>query len=148
MASYDRRVSGNRVQAWLGRLVTYGLVLVLAFGVVEQKEAWPVTSYRLFSQVRTGQSTMLELVAVDDDGERSVVRPRGEVAATTRHQYRQLRLLDPAAQQVQVRAWLNAAGIDENEVATARLERVTRQLDPDGGPATETSRRLVVEVPL
>lgn len=141
-------MNGHRRQQWLGRLVTYGLVLMLAFGVVEQVEAWPVTSYRLFSQVRTGQSTTLELVAVDGSGERSVVRIRGEVAATTSHQYRQLRLLGPAEQREQVRAWLALADIDAGAFATVRLERVTRQLDPDGGPATESSRRLVVEVPL
>lgn len=141
-------MNGDHRQAWLGRLVTYGLVLVLAFGVVEQVEAWPVTSYRLFSQVRTGQSTTLELVAVDGDGKRSVVRIRGEVAATTSHQYRRLRLLDLAEQREQVRAWLALADIDAGALAAVRLERVTRQLDPDGGPATESARRLVVEVPL
>lgn len=138
----------DRRQAWAARVVTYGLVLVLAFGVVQQVEAWPVTSYGLFSQVRTGQSAALELVAVAEDGRRTVVRPRGEVAATTSHQYRELRRLTPADQETAVRAWLGAAGVDVEGLAVVRLERVTRRLDPDGGPATVLSRTLVVQVEL
>ena len=147
-APYDPAVGVDRKQRWMARAVTYGLVLVLGFGVVQQIEAWPITSYRLFSQVRTDRSTSLELVAVGADGTRTLVRPSGEVAATTAHQYRELRLLDPDRQQTQVHAWLDSADVDAEGQAAVRLERVTRRLDPDGGPATELTRVLVVEVPL
>src|SRR5690606_25578204 len=99
--------------------------------------------YRLFSQVRTDRSVGLELVAVGSDGTREVVRVRGEVAATTGHQFGRLRSMSRAEQQTKVRAWLDLAGVDATAVASVRLERVARRLDPDGGPATETDRTLV-----
>lgn len=138
-------MAGGRT-TWLARIVTYGILAVLAFGVWNHTEAWPVTSYRLFSHVRTGTSSSLELVAVDLDGEARVVRPRGEVGALTGHQYRDLVGLDVASQRTLVRAWLDLAEIDPSTVQVVRLEQVGRQLDPDGGPSTETRRTVLVEV--
>lgn len=141
-------MGADRRHAWTARLVTYGLVVVVAFGVVEEVEAWPVTSYRLFSQVRTGQTIMLELVAIGANDRRTVVRPHGKVGAAIRHQYRELPALDLAARRNEVRGWLAAGGIDADGPTIVRLERVTRQLDLSGGPATELSRVVVVEVVL
>lgn len=128
--------------------MTYGLLVVLAFGVVNTVEAWPITSYRLFSQIRTGRSVRQVLVAVDRDGTTRPVRLRGDVATTTAHQFPTLKRLPPAEQRTKVEGWLRIAGIDPSTVRAVRLERVISELDPDGGPPTETSRRLIVEVPL
>lgn len=136
----------HRWTAWLARVVTYGLLAVLAFGVWNHVEAWPVTSYRLFSGVRTGSSAGYQLVAVDRDGTESRVRLTGDTVATTSHQFRMLRTLDPVGQRAKVRTWLQQAGMDPEEVSVVRLEWVTRALDPDGGPSTETGRRVVVTV--
>ena len=45
-------------------------------------------------------------------------------------------------------AWLAVAGIDPKGLTEVQLERVTRELDPRGGPATVVERTLVVRVPL
>jgi len=126
--------------------VTYGLLAVLAFGVWNHTEAWPITSYRLFSQVRTGTSSSLQLVALDADGARQPVRPRGDTVATTAHQLHRLPTLDRAEQRRRAVAWLREAGIDPSTVRTVLVERVTVALDPDGGPSRETGRRVVVEI--
>lgn len=131
---------------WRARLVTYGLVILLATAVWQHTEAWPVTSYRLFSSVRTGTSSGLQLVAVSEDGTTQRVAPRGETVSTTAHRYGDLPGLAPEERRRLVRTWLLSADIDPETVRVVRLERVTRALDPDGGPAVETGRRIIIEV--
>lgn len=142
---YRSRVSDGAT-AWRARVVTYGLVALLAFAVWTGTEAWPVTSYRLFSSVRTDKSVSLELVAVAPDGTTRTVRFSGGAVAATSHRYRDLVGATPAEQRRLVDAWLSLSGIDRGEVKVVRLERVARRLDPDGGPATVTGRRVLVEV--
>lgn len=126
--------------------MTLVVVVALGIGVLGQTEAWPITAYRLFSGVRTGNQVAYELVAVDRDGAARPVRFRGDTVATTAHQFPSLRTLPEAEQREKVRTWLRLADIDPATVTVVRLERVTRRLDPNGGPATETGRRIVVEV--
>lgn len=133
---------------WRARVVTYGLVVVLAGAVWTQTEAWPVTSYRLFSAVRTGTSASLELVAVGADGEPRPVRVTGGAVAGTRHQYRELPGLPEAERRERVEAWLRVAGVDPATLVEVRLERVIRALDPEGGPSRVTGRVVIVAVPL
>ncbi|MEO6629671.1 MAG: hypothetical protein ABIP03_14020 [Aquihabitans sp.] len=133
----------------LARVVTYGMVALLAWAAVSSVEAWPITSYRLFSAVRTDRSVSLELVAVTMGGKRQVVSlGHGQLLATTRHQFMLLRQDPDAERQRKVRAWLRLADIDAATVEQVDLERVERRLDPHGGPATVVARTVVVETVL
>lgn len=126
--------------------MTYPLLILLAFAVFQQVEAWPITSYRLFSKVRTDQSIALVLTVVHHNGETATLRLPGDTVTTTRHQYRSLIGAKPAEQKTKVRVWLAAAKIDQRSVRSVRLERVIRRLDPSGGPAKEIRRVTVAEV--
>ncbi|GIJ00208.1 hypothetical protein CLV28_1922 [Sediminihabitans luteus] len=137
----DRRA---RVRA---RVVTYGLVGVLVVGALAKVEVWPLTSFHLFSAVRTGTSVGLELVAVADDGSRApvVLDPAHPVLVTTAHEFGDLPGATPADQRRMVAAWLDAAHVDPADVSAVRLERVHRLADPDG-VWHEDARELVTEV--
>lgn len=130
------------------RRVTYTAVLVLLVAAAAHLELWPLTSYRLFSEVRTADRSGLELVAVDADGGRTVVRPGADnpVVATTGHQYGALPRVSAERRTAMVRAWLRAAGVDPADVAHVRLERVGRVTDARSLDGDETSRTLVLEV--
>lgn len=138
--------AGVRTNRMRARIVTYGMAAVLTLGVVNQIEAWPVTSWRLFSGVRTEQAVRTRFVIVGKDGSTSPLRLPGDTVGTTSHQFATLPRLTPADQRDKVRAWLRAGGIDPDEVDRIRLERVRIRFDPDGGPATELDRSVVLEL--
>lgn len=144
----DRADSGR--SAWLGRIITYGLVIGLVVTTVAGIERWPVTSFRLFSTVRTDRSFVLELVATQPDGTRQKVPISASTkgSAGTAHQLAELRLAPSAEQRAKVTAWMNAADMDLDRFEVAVLERVERRLDPDGGPPLEIRRSVVLEVVL
>lgn len=152
MGTAEPRVAkarGVRRERWLARVVTYGMVGVLAWAGLSTVEAWPVTSYRLFSAVRTDRSVTLELVAVTTSGERQVVSlGHGQVLSTTRHQFMQLRKESAVERERKVRTWLELADIDPRTVSRVNLERVERRLDPHGGRAKVVARTVVVETVL
>lgn len=146
----EDRERTRRPGARWGRLVTYGMVAGLLVGAQLEVEWWPVTSFRLFSQVRTDRSTGLELVAIDARGARTPVR-LDEATHRVGNVVQQLELLrddPPAVQRAKASAWLEVVGIDPATVERVELDRVQRRLDPDGGPATEVGRSVVAEIPL
>jgi hypothetical protein len=118
--------------------------------VVNTVEAWPITSFRLFSQVRTGETWSYQLVAIDREGRRIPVQlgDRGQVVSTTGHQLPELPRLSETERRRRVLAWLDLAGIEAATVERVELDRVHRRLDLHGGPAHELDRRTVVEVEL
>ncbi len=134
----------------MGRTVTYAVVAGLIFAAQAGIEQWPVTSFRLFSQVRTDRSFGLELVAVEPDGDRERVSLTGgsQVVANAGHQLQLLRSDPPGTQRTKVLTWLELVGMDPSEYEKVNLERVERRLDPDGGPAEEVRRTVVAEVDL
>lgn len=129
-----------------GRLVTYGLIALLIVGVVTETEAWPITSWRLFSSLRTDQRASTVLTVVDRDGAEFPLRLPGDVIGTTRHQFSTLPRKSPTVQQAKVRAWLEAADVDLARVDHVRLERRRLQLDPDGGDPAELDRITLLEI--
>ncbi|MCB0977125.1 MAG: hypothetical protein KDB02_06660 [Acidimicrobiales bacterium] len=136
----------DRGTRWKARAVTYGLLFIVSFAVLSNTEAWPVTSYRLFSFVRTGHTSSLELVAVGTDGSTRPVRiPKG-VSAATRSRFPELRTMSPGERRRMVRAWLDVAGIEPDHVAVVRLVRVTRSLDLSDGTSRTTGKSTVVEM--
>ena len=143
----DRERSRPAGARW-GRIVTYGVVAGLLVAAQLEVEAWPVTSFRLFSQVRTDRSVGLELVAVDPGGGRHPVVLDG-VADRVGNVAQQLDLLrsdPPEVQRAKASAWMELVGVDPAKMARVELERVQRRLDPDGGPAQVEDRSVVAEV--
>jgi len=146
----EDRERSRRSRATWGRLVTYGLVAGLLLVAQLETEWWPVTSFRLFSQVRTDRSTALQLVAVDAGGGRTPVQ-LDDVTHRVGNVVQQLELLredPPEVQRAKATAWLELVDLDPATVERVDLERVLRRLDPDGGPAAEVGRTVVAEIPL
>lgn len=140
-------------ERWTARSVTYGAVALLLVAGVTGLEAWPVSSFHLFSSVRTDTSRPLELVAVHDDGTRTPVRLAADnpVLRTTAHQYRDLVTASADDRRAMATAWLRAADLDPGTVTSVRLERLTRVMEPSGAADwawRETARELVTEVDL
>jgi hypothetical protein len=133
-------------QRRLARRVTVGTVAVLLLVPITTVEAWPLTSFRLFSTLRTGTTVGLALVAIAPDGTSTPVRlPRDQVLSTTSHQYADLEDESPQTQRAKVRAWLVAAGLDPADVAAVELVRTTRHADAAGVPQV-TGSTIVVRV--
>ena len=63
-----RRWTVQEREARVGRAVTWSLLAAMAVAAVGQLEVWPLTAFRLFSEVRTADQTRLELVAEHRDG--------------------------------------------------------------------------------
>lgn len=118
---------------------------VLLVTAVAHLELWPLTSYRLFSEVRTDTRTVLELVVVARDGTTSVV-PADPGVVTTDRRHRELPASSPDRRRERVTAWLAVAGADPADVDVVRLERVRTVLDPRTLDRRETARSVVLEV--
>ena len=97
------------------RLAVVGFLLaVLACGVLEV-EAWPLSGFRLFSQVRTGTEVRWELVAVDAVGaERPVdLASMGRGFRQSLHQLPALAVGPVAAREAACEGWFGAAGASD-----------------------------------
>ena len=127
--------------------MTYGLVLALLLTAAVEAELWPFTAYRLFSEVRTGTTVSLDLVAATAEGD-VVVRPADRAAplATTTRQYQDLAGASPDRRREMVTAWLGLAGIDPRAVRSVRLERTVRTLPAGADQWVERSRETVLDV--
>jgi hypothetical protein len=128
--------------------VTYGLVALMATVALASLEPWPLTSFRLFSETRTGTRTVRYLEAVRVDGAHVPVR-FDQDRRLTRSTQRQLPHLAGRPEAVQVaksRAWLAAAHIDAATVTHVLVVEVRRTLQPHGGPPVDRGRHVVLEV--
>ena len=129
------------------RWVAYGLVGLLALGVVAGLEWWPLSSFRLFSQARTGTSTSWQVALVDAAGTEHPLPfsrlPRGFRGS---HQLApELRSLPAGERDGVCRAWADAAADRLGVVATeVRVYRVTGRVPTGHGPAPVTTRTLSV----
>lgn len=132
------------------RVVTYGAVVALAACAALSLEPWPLGSFRLFSEPRTGERSALVLVAVDGAGAAVPVRFTGDRRAvrSAQRQLPDLVELEPAERRRRVRAWLRLAGVDPGPIREVVLQRVRRRLDLDGGPSRELARVDVLRIPL
>lgn len=130
------------------RAVTLAIVGVIVLGALAEVEAWPVTAFRLFSQVRTDTSSSLQLVVVHPDGSTAplVLEPDDDVVVITGHQFATLRDLPPARQRAKVDAWLDLAHVSRADAASVRLERVTLRFEAATGTWVETGRTVVTRV--
>ncbi len=137
----------------LARVVTYSLLgaLVLVAGL--NAEIWPLSAFRLFSQLRTGESVTWEVATVTGDGHvTDVALPSAssESSARVRGAHHVLPRLGerPVPEQRRVLgSYLRAAGVATATVAAVRVYRVVRRTPTNGrGPGPVLRRRVHLEV--
>jgi hypothetical protein len=114
------------VAVFLAAFVVCGL-----FGL----ELWPLTGWRLFSQLRTDHQVTWRATAVGEDGEKQIL------FAELPRAYRNFPLvmrtfskLPPAEQRAACRAWLDAARRERPGTRTVRLYRIDWYLSHRHGP--------------
>ena len=135
--------------AHMARAVVYGFLGALLLVALTGSEAWPLSSFRLFSDIRTEESTGWRLVAVTPAGVERPVDVRGD--ADSRRASRELHRLDdlpPANQRRRVITWLDLAHVDPRRYKSVRLYRVSIRATPDHRSTEEVGRLLEVDVPL
>lgn len=120
----------------LARVFAYGFVALLVWCVAFGIEWWPLTSFRLFSEVRGPEQRGWEIVVVDRTGrEHPVERTTapggykgGQRAASL------LPTMADAERERTLRAW--AAAVDGSDVTAVRVYRITRRTPtrPDVAP--------------
>jgi hypothetical protein len=137
-------------EARVGRVVTWSLLAVVAVAAVTGLELWPLTSFRLFSEVRTADQSRLELVAEHLDGteEPLLVTQTNPVLVTTDRQYPDLPRQPEQVQREKVLAWLSVSGVDPATVGSVRLDRVARAYDEATRTWVDVGRTTVVDVDL
>lgn len=130
--------------------MAYGVITALVVAAIGQVELWPLSSFRLFSEVRTGRRTSLSLVAVTTDNNTRPVDLSSDIriVRSAQRQLPHLAELAPSDQRQKVRAWLRAAGIPADVVRLVLVVRTVIDLDPHGGPGTRRDRRTIHQVPL
>lgn len=112
------------------RVVTWGVLGVLALGALVEAEVWPVSAFRLFSTVRTEHGATTLLVATDGDGVRvPVPLPTSEPLSATSHQLVDLRDLPTGVRRAKVVAWLRLAGMDPAAYVSVAVERTAWTMD-------------------
>lgn len=137
-------------EARVGRVVTWSLLTVLAVAAVGGLELWPLTAFRLFSEVRTADQSRLELVAEHLDGteEPLLVDETNPVLVTTDRQYPDLRGQSEQVQREKVLAWLAVSGVDPATVDSVRLDRIAREYDVSTHGWLDGDRTTIVDVDL
>ena len=131
--------------------MTLGLVGTLAVIGFTGKEAWPFSSFKLFSSVRTDEVWSRRMVAVSPDGVEHPVdlyaSPVGARSAI--HELPHLTELPMAERRAQVRTFLELAHMHPRAYRTVRVYRVRLTVaTDDDASARLLARHLVAEVPL
>lgn len=122
----------------------------MVFAVANTVEAWPVTSLRLFSGVRTAQVVSYELIAYDHAGGEYRVRADANNAfvARTSSQYARLARDSASTQHAKAVAWVAAAGLDPADMREVVLWRTRAQLVDHGEHRRTLDRRAAVRIEL
>src|SRR5215210_7806901 len=127
----------------MARAVVIGIVAALLVAGAVEAEWWPVSSMRLFSEVRDDRAAGFEVFLVDADGDAS----RLDLASLGRgfrgahHLLPRFSSMTQAERDEVCAAWAAAAGGDADSV---RIDRVVRTVPTgDDDPAREVSRRVV-----
>jgi hypothetical protein len=138
----------DRSPTRLGRIVVYGLMTVLLLAAVVEAESWPVSSMRLFSQVRTDAAVSYEvhLVAADGADQLLVLPSLGRPFRGAHHVVPRLAGMGAAARDDVCRAWARAAAdAGRLEAVELRVERVVRSVPTSSADAVvERARTEVV----
>lgn len=133
-----------------GRVVTYLALLVVMGVALTGQEAWPLSSFALFSRVRTGESVSVQVVALRRDGREELVDLGRRHSATrgATHLIPHLRAKPRAVQVAEVSSWMQEAGIDPSDVVAARIYRTVREVSRDGTPGKVLRRRMTLQIPI
>ncbi|KMM44344.1 hypothetical protein CWIS_16660 [Cellulomonas sp. A375-1] len=141
-------IDGRRERR-IARAVTWGTLGVVLLGAAAEIEAWPVTSFRLFSTVRTADGATTSLVAIRPDSSQVTVRlPDDQVLATTSHQLVDLRHQSAHQQHAEAVAWLHVAGLDPDDYVAVAVDRSAWTMDPVTREREVHGTTRLVEVPL
>lgn len=137
-------------QRTLARRVLTTMMVLLLGSAVSGLELWPLSSYRLFSVVRSDSHAARVLVAVHGDGSRTPVHFGADnpVVATTAHLLDDVRHQSPQRQRRMAEAWLAVSDANLEDVVGLRVEIVRRVQDPDNLLWTEESRSIEADVTL
>lgn len=138
-------------QAWRARVVTLALLAAIVGCFSAEAELWPMSSFRLFSGLRSAESSGTLLVAVAGDGSehRIDVQKNPTAARSALHQVADLPHQTRSQQRGAVMAWLRIGAMDPSDFVAVRLYRVrVRNSTHEGAPPQVLSKRLEVEVPL
>jgi hypothetical protein len=140
--------AGVGAPAWVGRLVVYGLVALLGIAAVVDAEWWPVSSMRLFSQVRSDSAVSWEVRLVGPNGTEEIldVASLGRGFRGAHHLVPELAAMSAADRDAVCRAWAEAAAAAGHVAAVeVRIDRVVRSVPTsDDDVAAERSRTEAV----
>ena len=124
----------------LARAVVVGMVGTLLVAGVVEAEWWPVSSMRLFSQVRDDRGTAFEVFLVDADGteRRLDLASLGRGFRGAHHLLPRFASMTQAERDEVCTAWATAASAPD---ASVRVDRVVRTVPTDAGePRRELGR--------
>ena len=139
------RTTDRRVARW----VTCGTLVVILLGAAAEAEIWPITSFKLFSSVRTAGGVTSSLIAVDaNNAEVPVPIPTPEILATTSYQLERLAAEPESVQRDMARAWLELAGMDPDDYTTVALHRTAWTMDAATRERVTSADKILVEVTL
>ena len=140
--------AGARAQGWAGRVVVYGLLALLAIAAAFDAEWWPVSSMRLFSQVRSDSAVTWEVRLVGPRGTEDVldVASLGRGFRGAHHLVPELAAMAPSERDAVCRAWAEAAVAAGHVTAVeVRIDRVVRSVPTSADDiAVERSRTEAV----
>jgi len=148
MLHVERSSSDSRT---LGRVVAAALVGVLLLCFATGTEWWPFSKFSLFSEVRGPEQVSWSLNAIRPDGEIEAVNLTSlpESHWGSHHVLPTLDNMSIEHQRAAARAWLEAAGVDAENVRAVQVVRTTSHVPTDlDASATEVSRTVSLEIDL
>ena len=139
----DRRAAVHRVSR-SARLAVYAmLAAVLGCGLFEV-EAWPLTGWKLFSEIRTDESFSWQIIGADGNGtEQRLGRTQlGDVQVLAQRTLDHWFDLGSADREAVCQVLLSAALADDADVVEVRLYRVRQRRFLDDSDRVEVVKRI------
>lgn len=122
------------------RCITYGTPSLLLVVALLGGDFWPFSAYRLFSTLRSDETTSQQLVVSFDDGSEQAVRCVDHpVLRETLRLAPRLPDVDAETRDTMLATWFADCGIDGRDVVRVRLDTVDRAVDPVTLVATDTT---------
>jgi len=133
----------------LARSVTYGTPGLLLVAALVGADFWPFSAYRLFSTLRSDETSSQQLVVSFGDGsEQAVGCVDHPVLRETIRFVPELPAVGPETRDIMLDTWFADCGINGDDVVRVRIDRVDRAIDPTTLMTTETAVTTVWEAAL
>lgn len=133
----------------VGRVVTYVFLALIVAVAVTGTEAWPLSSFALFSKVRTGESVSTRMVAVDLAGtEHPMLLGSEQSTRGSKQLAAHLGVRTHREQVAMVSDWMRSLGIEPSTIEFVRLYRVVRQVSTTDRPGPVLREKLVLQIRL